>query len=366
MAVECSTQISLAPVHSLPSVLIDLRIYKYSLTSVLFFKCLSFNSRPHTLMSTFNSTSASPKLLQSVMTARNLNISPVTNLERFLVTRYRSAHALLETDADAAEQALLVLLQEPRLPLWMRVQCNLILAGITEDYNEAMCYLRDARTSLRLFKERYDEETPLVLQMEEALDGIEVEIEERKETGFQSGSDSTSPTPRAASTSEASGQRHEYGLAASQREGTQPGDAANDGMLLGFGKAGRAHRSNSKSPRATDRSSWRRERQSRRQPQIRRLVAKSVLKCEIQRALTARCKTSAQVAMRRLRARCLIVSDKPTIAVVIWCRRRSLWRSVLRSNFSLTHRFKSHFKPACVSLFHFSPSSDSPNMNQKE
>ncbi|KAI6791897.1 hypothetical protein KC363_g4569 [Hortaea werneckii] len=171
------------------------------------------------------------------MTARNLNISPVTNLERFLVTRYRSAHALLETDADAAEQALLVLLQEPRLPLWMRVQCNLILAGITEDYNEAMCYLRDARTSLRLFKERYDEETPLVLQMEEALDGIEVEIEERKETGFQSGSDSTSPTPRAASTSEASGQRHEYGLAASQREGTQPGDAANDGMLLGSSEA---------------------------------------------------------------------------------------------------------------------------------
>ncbi|KAI7282254.1 hypothetical protein KC345_g3602 [Hortaea werneckii] len=167
------------------------------------------------------------------MPQRDLNTHPVTNLERFLVTRYRNAHELLETDVDAAEQGLLSLLTEPRLPTWIRAQCNMLLAAITEEYSEAMGFLRDARTSLQLFRERHDEATPRMLQMEKDLDGIEVEIEERKETGFRSGSDTTPPTSRAASPSEASGQRQESGFGASQREGTQPGDAQDDGLLLG-------------------------------------------------------------------------------------------------------------------------------------
>ncbi|KAI7223816.1 hypothetical protein KC343_g7396 [Hortaea werneckii] len=167
------------------------------------------------------------------MPPRNLNTHPVTNLERFLVTRYRNAHELLETDVDAAEQGLLSLLTEPRLPIWMRAQCNMLLAAITEEYSEAMSFLRDARTSLQLFRERHDEVTPRMLQMEKDLDGIEEEIEERKETGFRSGNDSTAPTSRAASPSDSSGQRQESGFEASQREGTQPGDAQHDGLLLG-------------------------------------------------------------------------------------------------------------------------------------
>ncbi|KAI7258652.1 hypothetical protein KC343_g5129 [Hortaea werneckii] len=170
------------------------------------------------------------------MPPRNLNTHPVTNLERLLVTRYRNAHELLETDVDAAEQGLLSLLNEPRLPIWMRAQCNMLLAGITEEYGEAMRYLGDARTSLQLFRERHDEVTPRMLQMEKDLDGIEEEIEERKETGFRSGNDSTPPASRAASPSEAPGQHQGNGLGASQREATQHDDAEDDGLLLGSSK----------------------------------------------------------------------------------------------------------------------------------
>ncbi|KAI7212786.1 hypothetical protein KC333_g6931 [Hortaea werneckii] len=166
------------------------------------------------------------------MAPRDLAAHPVTNLERFLVTRYRNAHELLETDVEAGEQELLGLLNEPRLPTWIRAQCNMVLAAITEDYNEAMRFLRDARTSLRLFRERHNEVTPRILSMERDLDGIEGDIEKRKETGFQSGSDSTPSTTRAASPSEAPGQRRESDSGASQREGSQPGDAEDDGLLL--------------------------------------------------------------------------------------------------------------------------------------
>ncbi|KAI7197913.1 hypothetical protein KC316_g3664 [Hortaea werneckii] len=166
------------------------------------------------------------------MAPRDLTTHPVSNLERFLVTRYRNAHELLETDVDAAEQELLGLLNEPRLPIWIRAQCNMLLAAITEEYNEAMRYLRDARTSLRLFRERQNEVTPRILSMERDLDGIEEDIERRKETGFQSGSDSTPSTTRAASPSEAPGQRQESDSGASEREGSQPGDAEHDWLLL--------------------------------------------------------------------------------------------------------------------------------------
>ncbi|KAI7331522.1 hypothetical protein KC315_g5094 [Hortaea werneckii] len=166
------------------------------------------------------------------MAPRDFTSRPVTNLERFLVTRYRNAHELLETDVDAAEQELLSLLNEPRLPIWIRAQCNMLLAAITEEYNDAMRYLRDARTSLRLFRERQNEVTPRILSMERDRDGIEEDIEKRKETGFQSGSDSTPSTTRAASPSEAPGQRQESDPGASQREGSQPGDAEHDGLLL--------------------------------------------------------------------------------------------------------------------------------------
>ncbi|KAI7200850.1 hypothetical protein KC316_g4196 [Hortaea werneckii] len=166
------------------------------------------------------------------MAPRDPTTHPVTNLERFLVTRYRNAHELLETDVAAAEQELLGLLNEPRLPLWIRAQCNMLLAGLTEEYSKAMCYLRDARGSLSLFKETQDEVTPRMLQMEKDLDGIEVEIEERKDTGFQSGSDSRPSTSRAASPSEAPGQRQGSESGASQRESSQPGDAEDDGLPL--------------------------------------------------------------------------------------------------------------------------------------
>ncbi|KAI6825004.1 hypothetical protein KC340_g11352 [Hortaea werneckii] len=171
------------------------------------------------------------------MAPRDFKAHPVTNLERFLVTRYKNAHELLETDVNSAEQELLSLLHEPRLPLWIRAQCNMLLAGLTEEYSEAMCYLRDARGSLSLFKETQDEVTPRMLQMEKDLDGLEVEIEERKDTGFQSGSDSTPSTPRAASPSVA---REEFQLgeveASQEEKGQQEGiQAANedDEMLLG-------------------------------------------------------------------------------------------------------------------------------------
>ena len=114
------------------------------------------------------------------MPPRDLNTHPVTNLERFLVTRYRNAHELLETDVDAAEHGLLSLLTEPRLPIWIRAQCNMLLAAITEEYGEAMRYLGDARPCLQLFRERHDEVTPRMLQMEKDLDGIEEEIEGKR------------------------------------------------------------------------------------------------------------------------------------------------------------------------------------------
>ncbi|GAB1744670.1 hypothetical protein NU219Hw_g2209t1 [Hortaea werneckii] len=140
------------------------------------------------------------------MAPRDLTTHPVFNLERFLVARYRKAHELLETDVDAAKQESLGLLDEP---------------PITEEYNEAMRYLIHARTFLRLFREKQNEVTPRILSMERDLDGIEEDIEKRKETGFQSGSDSTPSTSRAASPSEASGrlQESESGAPGQLQEG---------------------------------------------------------------------------------------------------------------------------------------------------
>ncbi|KAI7552203.1 hypothetical protein KC331_g2047 [Hortaea werneckii] len=168
------------------------------------------------------------------MVPRDLAIHPVTNLEHFLflVRRFNNAQGLLDTDVDAAEQELLGLLNEPRLPIRIRAQCNMLLAAITEEHNEATRYLRDARTSLRLFRERHSEATPRILPMERDLDGIEEDIQKRKETGYRSGSDSTPSTSRAAFPSEASGQRQESESGASQLESSQPGDAEDDGLLL--------------------------------------------------------------------------------------------------------------------------------------
>ncbi|KAI7160084.1 hypothetical protein KC349_g3705 [Hortaea werneckii] len=168
------------------------------------------------------------------MAPRHLAIHPVTNLEHFLflVRRFNDAQGLLDTDVDAAEQELLGLLNEPRLPIRIRAQCNMLLAAITEERNEATRYLRDARTSLRLFRGRHNEVTPRTLSMERDLDGIEEDIQKRKETGFRSGSDWTPSTSRAAFPSEASGQRQESESGASQLESSQPGDPEDDGLLL--------------------------------------------------------------------------------------------------------------------------------------
>ncbi|KAK3074666.1 hypothetical protein LTR53_002744 [Teratosphaeriaceae sp. CCFEE 6253] len=77
---------------------------------------------------------------------------PTPNLERFIVDRYNAAQAFLHSDAEAAEKIFLELLNEPRLPLWIRTQCNVNSALLTDDLIAAPLYLLDARHTLELYE----------------------------------------------------------------------------------------------------------------------------------------------------------------------------------------------------------------------
>lgn len=109
----------------------------------------------------------------------------VTNLERFLCERYNVAHDLLLTDPDGAERVLLTLLEEPRLPLWIRAQSNMNLAFLADDVDEAASHLNDARLILGLFKQRFvetlDQHQAHIAAMEHAFDGAERDIAYRRE-----------------------------------------------------------------------------------------------------------------------------------------------------------------------------------------
>ncbi|KAK5722732.1 hypothetical protein LTR15_005965 [Elasticomyces elasticus] len=113
----------------------------------------------------------------------------VTNLEVYLNTRYNTAHDLLETDAEAAERMFVSLLQNPHLPLWKRTQCNGILACISEDPNEALSYLHDARYVLGLFEERLaivtEPWTAKIAAMKQQFDEQEQELKQRRDSATE-------------------------------------------------------------------------------------------------------------------------------------------------------------------------------------
>lgn len=149
---------------------------------------------------------------------------PITNLENYLNTRYNSAHDLLETDARAAERILLQLLNEPRLPLWKRAQCNMILACISEGGGAR--YLEDARHVLALFKDSLSQEPEPPLQakisaMEEKFNEIEQDIVHREEHLWD-----------AAEAAE-EGVQPEAQVVSSGSQGKQ-GEFDDDEMLLGY------------------------------------------------------------------------------------------------------------------------------------
>lgn len=114
---------------------------------------------------------------QLTMAQRDLITQPITNTERFLNTKYSNAHALLQTDADTAETLLLELLQEPRLPLWKRAQCNMILASISEDYATARAYLVDARDVLDLYHAATPEDASQVEAMKHDIAQVAEDVE---------------------------------------------------------------------------------------------------------------------------------------------------------------------------------------------
>ena len=124
------------------------------------------------------------------MTTRDLNENPITNLEVFLNTRYNTAHDLLATDVDAAERIFISLLQQSRLPLWKRAQCNLLLASIGSELTDAPAYLNDARHAFALYKEGRvaQPDTAKMTDMEERFDEVEKDIAERVQVSHEQGS----------------------------------------------------------------------------------------------------------------------------------------------------------------------------------
>ncbi|KAK4507238.1 hypothetical protein PRZ48_000973 [Zasmidium cellare] len=108
----------------------------------------------------------------------------LTNFERWCQFRFKEAHRLLTDDAYAAEDRFMELLTEPRIPMWMRVQCNAVLASITDRADDAENYIEDARHVLDLFAEDRPDPDPLgekIVNMAKRLDEIEKEIEERRQ-----------------------------------------------------------------------------------------------------------------------------------------------------------------------------------------
>ncbi|KAK1094315.1 hypothetical protein LTR48_000614, partial [Friedmanniomyces endolithicus] len=111
---------------------------------------------------------------------------PTPNLEHFFVEHYKTAHSLLLSDVPAAKRIFADLLENPRLPLFIRTQCNAILAQLTGDIGAADLYLLDARHVLGLFKESRSPPSPDPLgadirDMEESFEEIERDIAYRRE-----------------------------------------------------------------------------------------------------------------------------------------------------------------------------------------
>ncbi|KAK5712628.1 hypothetical protein LTR17_017881 [Elasticomyces elasticus] len=96
---------------------------------------------------------------------------PYANLQRFLLGRYKTAYDLLSSDPVAAERIFIELLQEARLPIWVRIQCNGNLAFLADDISAAQSYLADARHTLSLFIE--GRTPPVPDPLEAGLQGIE-------------------------------------------------------------------------------------------------------------------------------------------------------------------------------------------------
>ena len=78
-----------------------------------------------------------------------------TNREQWYQIRYAEAHALLKRPDDPylAEEAFKELLQEAYMPLWMRVQYNIILADLVDEIPDAKAFLSDAKEVLQMFAE---------------------------------------------------------------------------------------------------------------------------------------------------------------------------------------------------------------------
>lgn len=60
----------------------------------------------------------------------------------------------------------------------------MLLAAITEEYNEAMRYLIHARNFLRLFREKQNEVTPRILSMDEISTELKKTSRRVREPGF--------------------------------------------------------------------------------------------------------------------------------------------------------------------------------------
>ena len=99
----------------------------------------------------------------------------VTNFERFIHQRYEHAHALLASDPDGAETIFVELLEEPKLPLWTRTQCNACLAFLADDVHTASRYLADGRHVLDLYKQSRSEQLE---SMQADLTAIEDSLDE--------------------------------------------------------------------------------------------------------------------------------------------------------------------------------------------
>ncbi|KAI5367126.1 hypothetical protein Slin14017_G021620 [Septoria linicola] len=80
------------------------------------------------------------------------------------------------------------LLRQPRLPEWMRIKCDAVLANITSDADETEKYLRDARRGLESFKEGRPSPDPMQANIDGIaahLDEVEQGIEERRENPWE-------------------------------------------------------------------------------------------------------------------------------------------------------------------------------------
>lgn len=90
-------------------------------------------------------------------------MKPIPNSDRLHQARYASAYAVLTSataesgntkDIYRAENMFIELLNSAHIPFWMRVQCNAILANISDDALHAQHYLNDASHILDCFEQQ--------------------------------------------------------------------------------------------------------------------------------------------------------------------------------------------------------------------